>query len=106
MPSANSTVMTGKAACWRFVRTDLLVHPVPGTKVVADLEVEWDVEGFVAASVAAEVATGATEDVAAMEVEVVATVVRLLAISMTVLLQALPLQHQTPSQTMQHLEER
>ena len=38
-PSTNSMAMIGKAACWRFVRTSLLVHPVAVTKVVADLEV-------------------------------------------------------------------
>lgn len=91
-PSANSTAMTGKAACWRFVRTDLLVHRVAVTKAVADLEVAWDVEGFGAALAVAEVALEeATADVVATGVEEVAMAVHLLAVSMTVLLQALPL---------------
>ena len=106
MLSTSSMVMIGKVARWRFVKTDLLVHPVAGTKVVADLEVVWDVEAFVAALVVAEVATEATQDVVATEVEVVAMVVRLPAVSKTVLLQVLPLQHPTPSQTTLHLEEK
>ena len=106
MLSTSSTVMIGKAARWRFAKIDLLVHPVAGTKAVADMEVVWDVEASVAAMVVVEVATEATEDVVATEVEVVATVVRLPAVSKTVLLQALPLQHQTPSQTTLHLEEK
>ena len=105
MLSTSSMVMIGKAARWRFVKTDLLDHLVVGTKVVADLVV-WDVEASVAATVVVEVATEATEDVVAMEVEVVATVVRQPAVSKTVLLQALPLQHQTPSQTTPHLGEK
>ena len=104
--STSSMAMTGKAARWRFVKTDLLVHPVAGTKAVAGLEVVWAVAAFVAALVVVEVATEAMEDVVATEVEVVATVVRLPAVSKTVLLQALPLQHQTPSQTTLHLEEK
>lgn len=107
-PSTNSTAMTGKAACWRSVRTGLLVHPVVVvTKVVADLEVAWDVEGFEAVLVVLEVALEeAMADVVATEVEEVAMVVRLLAASMTLLLQALPPRHRTPLPTTLHLEEK
>lgn len=107
MRSTNSMAMTGKAACWRSVRTGLLVHPVAVTKVVADLEVAWDVEGSEAALLVVEVALEeATVDVVATEVEEVAMVVRLLAVSMTLLLLALPLRHRTPLPTTLHLEEK
>ena len=106
-PSTNSTAMTGKVACWRSVRTGLLVHPVAVTKVAADLEVAWDVEGFEAVLVVPEEALAeALADVVATEVEGVAMVVHLLAASMTLLLQALPPQHRTPLLTMLHLEEK
>ena len=97
--------MTGRVACWKSVRTGLPVHPAAVTKAVADLEVAWDVEGFEAASVVVEVALEeATADVVATEVEEVAMVVRPLAVSMTVLLQALLLLHRTPLRTTPHLE--
>lgn len=106
-PSTSSMAMTGKAACWRSVKTGLLVHPVAFTKVVAVSELAWDVEGFEAALVVVEVALlEATADVVATEVEVVAMVFRLLAISMTLLLQAPPLQPRTPLPTTLHLEEK
>ena len=105
MPSINSTAMTGKVACWRSARIDLLVHQVVATKVVADLEA-WDVEVFEAALVVAGVALEeATVDAVATEVEVV-MVVRLLAISMRLLRQALPLRYRTPSPTTLHPEEK
>ena len=64
-------------------------------------------EGFEAALVVVEVALEeATADVVATEEEEVAMVVRLLAISVTVLLQALPLQHRTPLPTTPHLGEK
>lgn len=89
---ANSMAMIGKAACWKSVRTDLLVPPAAATKVVAGLRVAWDVEGFEAASVVVEAALEeATADVVPTEVEEVAMVVHLLALSMTLQLQALPL---------------
>lgn len=106
-PSTNSTAMTGKAACWRSVRIGLLVHPVAVTKVVADLEVAWDVEGSEAALVVLEVALGeAMAVVVVTEVEEVAMVVLLLAASMTLLLLALPPQHRTHLPTTLHLEEK
>ncbi len=107
-PSINSMAMTGKAACWRSVRTGSLVHPVAVTKVVAGLEVAWDEEGLEAGLVVVEVALGeATADVVATEVEEVATAVRLPAASMTLLLlQALLLLHQTPLPTTLRLEEK
>ena len=98
--------MTGKAACWRSVKTDLLVLPVVATRVVADLEA-WDVEGFEAGMVVLEVVSGeATADVVAMEVVEVVMVVRLLARSTTVLLQVLPLPYRTLSPTTLHLGEK
>ncbi len=107
-PSINSMAMTGKAACWRSVRIGSLVHPVVVTKAVAGLEVVWDVEGLEAVLVVVEVALGeATADVVATEVEEVATVVRLPAASMTLLLlQALLLLHQIPLPTTLRLEEK
>lgn len=105
MPSVNSTAMTGKAACSRSARTDLLVHPGVATKVVADLEA-WDVEGFEVALVVLGVALEeATADAVATEVEVeveVVMVVHLLAVSMRLLRQALLLRYQTPSLTTPH----
>lgn len=107
MPSTSSTATTGKAECWRSVRTGLLVHPVAVTKVVADLEVAWDAEGFEAALVVVEVALEeATVDVVATEVEEVAMVGPLLAASVKVPLQELPLQHRTPLPTTLRLEEK
>lgn len=105
-PSTNSMAMTGKAACWKSVRTGLLVLPVAVTKVVADLEVAWDVEDSEAALVVVEVALAeATADVVAMELVEVAMVGRPRAVLMTLLLQALPLQRPTPLPTTLHLEE-
>ncbi len=106
MLSANSTAMIGKAVCWRFARTDLLAPPVAVTKVVADLEAALDVEGFEVALVVPGVASEATVDAVATEVEEGVMVVRLLEVSMMLLLQALPLRHRTPSPTTQHLEEK
>ena len=107
-PSINSMAMTGKAACWRSVRTGSLAHPVAVTKVVAGLEVAWGVEVLEAVLVVVEVALEeATADVVATEVEVAATVVRLPAASMTLLLlQALLPLHQTPLPTTPRLEEK
>ena len=105
MPSTSSTAMTGKAACWKSARTDSLVHPVVATKVVADLEA-WDAEGSEAALVVLEAALEATADAVATEVEEVVMVVRLLATSMTLQRQALPLPYRTPLPTTLHLEEK
>ena len=106
-PSINSTAMTGKVACWKSAKTDLPVHPAAVTQAVEDWEVAWDVEDFEAASVVVEVALEeATAHVVATEVEEVAMVVRPVAVSMTVLLQALLLLHPTPLPTTPHLEEK
>ena len=106
MPSVNLTDMTGKAVCWRSAKTDLLVHPVVATRVVADLEA-WDVEGFEAGMVVLEVVSEeATADVVATEVGGVVMVVRLLARSTTVLCQVLPPPHRTLSLTTLHPEEK
>lgn len=107
MPSVNSTAMTGKAACSRSARTDLLVHLGVATKVVADLEA-WDVEGFEVVLVVLGVALEeATADAVATQVEVeVVLVVHLLAVSMRLPPQALPLRYQTPSLTTPHPGEK
>lgn len=99
--------MTGKAACSRYARTDLLVHPGVATKVVADFQA-WDVEGFEVALVVLGVALEeVTADAVATLVEVeVVMVVHLLAVSMRLLRQALPLRYQTPSLTTPHLGEK
>lgn len=77
------------------------------TKVVAVLEVAWHVEVFEAATVVVEVALGeVTADVVATEVEEGVMPVHLLAVSMTLLLQALQQQHQTPSPTTLHQVEK
>ena len=106
MPSINSTAMTGKAACWKSARTGLLVLLGAATKVVADLAA-WDVEGFEAALVALGVALEEVmEDAVPTEVQEVATVVRLLAVSTTPLLQVLPPRYQTPLPITLHPEEK
>ena len=106
MPSISLTDMIGKVVCWRSAKTDLLVHPVVATRVVADLEA-WDVEGFEAGMVVLEVVSEeATVDVVATEVVGVVMVVRLLALSATVRRQVLPLPHLTLSPTTLHLEEK
>lgn len=105
MPSTSSTAMTGKAVCWKSARTDSLVHPVVATKVVADLEA-WDAEGFEAALVVLGAALEATADAVATEVGEVVMVVRLLATSMTLQRQALPLPYRTHLPTTLHLEEK
>ena len=86
MPSTNSTAMTGKVECWRFVRTDLLAQLAEVTKVVAAL-------------------AEATAGVVATEVEAVAMVVRPLAVSTTLLRQALRLRYRIPLPTTLHQEE-
>ena len=106
MPSINSTDMTGKVVCWRSAKTDLLVHPVVATRVVADSEA-WDVEGSEADMVVLGVVSEeATADVVATEVAGVVTVVHLLALSTRELRQVLPLPHRTLSPTTLHLEEK
>ena len=106
MPSINSMDMTGKVVCWRSAKTDLLVHPVVATRGVADSEA-WDVEGSEADMVVLGVVSEeATVGVVATEVGVVVMVVRLLALSTTVLRQVLPLPYRILSPTTLHLEEK
>ena len=106
MLSINSMDMTGKVVCWRSAKTDLLVHPVAATRVVADSEA-WDVEGSeVGMVVLGVVLEEDTADVVATEVVAAVMVVRLLARSMTVLRLGLPLPYPTLSPTTLHLEEK
>ena len=75
-------------------------------KVVADLEAAWDAEDFEAALVALGADLEVTADAVATGAGEVATVVRLLEVSMTALGQPLPLRHRIPLPTTLHLEER
>ena len=105
-PSTSLTALTGKAACWRFVKTDLLAHPVAVTKVVEDSEAPRAVEDFEGALAVLALASEAMADAVATKVEEVAMEARLPEASMTALLQALLLLHRTLLRTTLHLGEK
>lgn len=73
MPLLNSMATTGRAACWRFVKTDLQALQAVATEVVAAMEAEWvpvEASGREVALVAV-----APLGVASVDVEVLAAVV-------------------------------